>query len=275
MRSASATAATVLILALPASAFQVLPRVTHYGSITRGQAPLPRVTTELFSTPRRRRVRRKDPAGDSNPTPPESEAVVEPTPEPEPEQPKAIETTPVPELKPREEKVEFVVQDIRDVVSGKPLQEVVETAADEEEDDDDEYEWVDIDEEEDDDYEYVYETPAGQKMDSLEQLLADARAMRAQEKEDSGEDSESFSIPDALSKVISTIITVDFFFVCVLLLWFVAGIFGQYVLKDTTIQIAFNNIFEPIVQPALGVLMIGSAAGQFLNKDEEEDGFTN
>lgn len=94
--------------------------------------------------------------------------------------------------------------------------------------------------------------------DSLEQVLADAKAMRLDG--DSAEKTGDALIAEKIRNGLSTIVTVDFFVVCALLLWFLAGIFGSYVLKDDTIQIAFNGIFQQVVQPALGILMIGSAA---------------
>jgi hypothetical protein len=168
--------------------------------------------------------------------------------------------------------VEINVQDVRDIVSGKS--EIDRKSNDV--NDDDEWEIVDVDEEEDDDYEYIIVDSSGRKLEPMEQLLADAKSFRMAENErkvdekNNGEENEGISIPKSVSGIISTIVTVDFFVVIALLIWFLAGIFGQYVLKDETIQIAFNNIFQPVVQPALGVLMIGSAAGALFNKDEEE-----
>ena len=191
-------------------------------------------------------------------------------------QPPAVEPQkpPAPELKPREEtSVEFKIQDVRDVVAGRGSGNMVEktaSAVERGEEEDDEWEYVDIYEEEDDDeYEYVLEDSSGRKLDSLEQLLADARAMREEERKDQEDkDAESLSVPDKVRSVISTIVTIDFFVVIALLLWFLAGIFGSYVLQNDSIQIAFNNIFNPVVQPALGILMIGSAAGAIFQKEE-------
>lgn len=104
---------------------------------------------------------------------------------------------------------------------------------------------------------------------SLEALLADAKRIRESEVSKSTE-SEEPSIPKAIKSVISTIVTVDFFVVCGLLAWFLAGIFCSYVLKDDAVQIAFNGIFEPVVQPALGILMIGSAAGAAFGDPKKE-----
>lgn len=172
--------------------------------------------------------------------------------------------------------VQLQVRDVRDIVSGvasKSSQVVVE---DEYEEDDDEYE-----EDDDDEYEYYYEDEdnnevvigSGSRDSSLESLLADAKRLRKEEV-DSGESEESgISIPSAIRSVISTIVTVDFFVVCALLAWFLAGIFCSYIVKDDTVQIAFNGIFEPVVQPALGVLMIGSAAGAVFNDEEKKEEF--
>lgn len=75
-----------------------------------------------------------------------------------------------------------------------------------------------------------------------------------------------------IRNALSTLVTADFFLVCAFLLWFLAGIFCSSVLKDDTVQIAFNSNFQAFVQPALGVLMIGSIAGGFLQDEEEEAG---
>lgn len=103
--------------------------------------------------------------------------------------------------------------------------------------------------------------------DPLAQLLSDAKAMQRESKS-SEKDDESSGL---VSQVLSTIITVDFFVVCALLLWFLAGIFCSYILKDDTVQIAFNGIFEPVVQPALGVLMIASLSDAVLKPKEDGD----
>ena len=87
--------------------------------------------------------------------------------------------------------------------------------------------------------------------------------MRAENPKDEG----GIDIVFGVKNIISTIITADFFLVCALLVWFVAGIFCSYVLKDDFVQIQFNNRFETIVQPALGILMIGSAAGGEANNE--------
>jgi hypothetical protein len=114
--------------------------------------------------------------------------------------------------------------------------------------------------------------------DAFARLLRDAEQMRqgAAGSDVGGSSSTSsstgFSVPSAAKNAISTLITADFFLICAFLLWFLAGIFASAVLKDDAVQIAFNNIFQPVVQPALGVLMIGSIASAVFKGDDDEEG---
>mmetsp|Transcript_18631 Transcript_18631/g.26289 ORF Transcript_18631/g.26289 Transcript_18631/m.26289 type:complete len:305 (-) Transcript_18631:166-1080(-) len=232
----------------------------------------------------RRRRRRKDAVAPSEKAEKEDSVAPSSPPPPPP--------SPPPELKAREDTpVELEIQDIRNVMSGGgSTTEKKDTesssvkqsslAAEDTEDDD---------EDDDDEYEYYYEDEEGnevvvpnEEVDSLSQLLADARQMREQDaassssaaskldNSDDEEDKGGITVPDSVRNVISTIVTFDFFFVCALLLWFLAGIASRAVFNDDTIQIAFNNNFELIVQPALGVLMIAAAAGAVLKEEETE-----
>lgn len=104
----------------------------------------------------------------------------------------------------------------------------------------------------------------------LESLLADAKRMRAERGGSSSTNSDE-SAGDKIINFLSVVVTFDFFIVCGLLLWFLAGVFASYVLKNDTVQIAFNGIFQPVVQPALGILMIGSAASAILKGKGDDD----
>lgn len=110
--------------------------------------------------------------------------------------------------------------------------------------------------------------------DSLDQLLEDARLMTEEEKQAKGggvfADEEGAGVKEMIGNTLSTIVTVDFFVVCGFLVWFLLGIFCSYILKDDTVQIAFNNNFEKLVQPALGVLMIAAIGGNFFKEEEQE-----
>lgn len=110
--------------------------------------------------------------------------------------------------------------------------------------------------------------------DAFARLLQDAQQMRQAAGGDgagSSSSSTGFSVPNAAKNAISTLITADFFLICAFLLWFLAGIFASTVLQNDAIQIAFNGIFQPVVQPALGVLMIGSIASAVFKGEEDED----
>jgi hypothetical protein len=65
--------------------------------------------------------------------------------------------------------------------------------------------------------------------DPLARLLADAREMKLQEKDE--DNVEGTTTTGVISKVLSTIVTADFFVVLALFVWFLAGIFCSYILK--------------------------------------------
>lgn len=130
-----------------------------------------------------------------------------------------------------DEEVEMEIKDIRQVVGGVSTIGFVSDAKEEEKTVGRNVLAVDKE---------VISVGSDTKLDSLEQLLADARRMREATGETEEKDDE-ISIPNILRNVIQTIVTVDFFFVCVLLLWFLAGIFCSYVLKSDDVQIAFNG----------------------------------
>lgn len=81
-------------------------------------------------------------------------------------------------------------------------------------------------------------TPSSSMDDSLQQLLEDAKRM--QQLEETTEE-EGSNVKATLRNVLGNIVTADFFVVCAFLLWFLVGIFCSSVLKDDTIQIAFNS----------------------------------
>jgi len=110
---------------------------------------------------------------------------------------------------------------------------------------------------------------------NLENILADAKRFRNSEKDNNletnfnSEKDNNLETNFNIRSTISTLLTIDFFLVVGFLFWFLTGVFVSNVLNNDTVQIAFNNIFQPIVQPALGILMIGSVASGSLGKEEE------
>ena len=174
--------------------------------------------------------------------------------------------------------VNMQVRDVRDILSGKPEPSGSVAGADSDDvDDDDEEEELADDEE----WEYYYEDDDGNEIEAptigsgdatLDQLLADAKKLRGDTESDDEKGAlEGVSIPGGIKGAISTIVTIDFFFVLGLLAWFLTGIFVRAAFGNDAVQIAFNNNFELIVQPALGVLMIASAAGALFKEPEEDD----
>ena len=163
-----------------------------------------------------------------------------------------------PAAQPQQNTVVMQVRDIRSVVSGD-----VTTTTDVEDEvlgPDEEWEYYDEEEEEENIAPTPVDNNAGKfQDDSMEQLLADARKMRASTSSQTEVKEKSMS--DTAFEVISTIVTIDFFVVMGLLVWFLLGIFCSSVLGNDTVQIAFNMNFEKVTQPALGILMIGSVAG--------------
>jgi hypothetical protein len=86
--------------------------------------------------------------------------------------------------------------------------------------------------------------------DPLARLLADAREMKLQE---NGEDTVEGT--GTISKVLSTIVTADFFVVLALFVWFLAGVFCSYILKVSMCRaVTIGNDTVPLVSrthPAL------------------------
>lgn len=229
--------------------------------------------------------------GVADATPPEAEA--------KEEKPSVVEEDSSADQKP----VQMEVMDVRDLmakgantnknaVTAPPS----ETADDQDDDDeyedeyeDDEYEDEDEDDEDDDDddeYEYYFVDDSGKEVivgddfgtslagssgELTGSLLDDARAMREFEPT-SNDDEESFKLREVVIQALSYLVTADFFFVVFLLLWFFVGIFSAKVLGDDGIYLYFAGLFEPVVQPALGILILGAGlSGVFGKKDEEAE----
>lgn len=77
---------------------------------------------------------------------------------------------------------------------------------------------------------------------------------------------EAFSFGDIIAKIL----VADLLLVLVFLVWFIAAALTQQQGNPYLLE-RFQDIFEPVVQPALGVLMIGSIASGVLDKNKEDD----
>ena len=197
-------------------------------------------SNQATSSPPRKRRTRKDGQQFSPPSSTQSER----------------EETPPPPASPKQNVVVMQVRDIRDVVSGAPEPSVDDVDEEEEEEDEDadeeladdeEWEYYDVDEDGNEIIASDERVEGRIEDDSMEQLLADARRMRSSANAETGE--EEPSMKETVFNVISTIVTIDFFVVIGLLVWFLAGIFCSTVLGNDGVQIAFNMNFERVTQP--------------------------
>lgn len=134
--------------------------------------------------------------------------------------------------------VEFEIKDVRDIVNPTASLGTTTSANSAYDDDYDDEEEFD-------------------ESDSLKKLLADAKRMRGDVAKDGEDEGGLNGLNDKIKNAISLVVAADFFLILALLVWFLAGIFCSYVLRNDTVQIAFNGIFQPVVQPALGILMFG------------------
>ena len=99
--------------------------------------------------------------------------------------------------------------------------------------------------------------------DSLQQLLEDAKMMMEEEDGEvsSGGSAGEGSMKASIRNALGTLVTADFFVVCVFLLWFLLGIFCSSILKDDTVQIAFNSTFLA----GLHDVFVGASRGRVLS----------
>jgi len=224
---------------------------------------------------------------------------------PPPPPPSPVESTPTPKPVAVVPPVEMKVMDVRDILSGgatttpitaSPPTET--TQQNDDDDDDDEYEYYDEDDEEEeeeeedeyeetDEYEYYFtdendneiivDSTFGTSLTTaispskMDALLGDARAMRDTQPSDAVEDDGAFDVRAVAIQSLSYLVTADFFVVVGLLLWFLVGVFFAKVLGDDSVYLYFAGLFEPVVQPALGILILGAAASAVFKNKEEED----
>ena len=76
---------------------------------------------------------------------------------------------------------------------------------------------------------------------------------------------EGFNFGDLIAKIL----VADLVLVLVFLVWFIAAAVTQQQGNPYLLE-RFQDIFEPVVQPALGVLMIGSIASGISDKGKDE-----
>ena len=89
-------------------------------------------------------------------------------------------------------------------------------------------------------------------------------------KADQGKGSQ---IVSKFKEVISSVLIADFFLIVFFLLWFIAASVSKEFLANAFLLEKFQDIFAPVIQPALGLLMLGSvASGLPFGKDGDKEG---
>lgn len=104
------------------------------------------------------------------------------------------------------------------------------------------------------------------------EILADFEAL-LQSDQDSGSVSKiRFGSMSILQKLLNKALVLDFFVVVGFLLWFLVGVALQS--SNPAMLLGFQSIFQPVVVPALTVLMVGSIATGIAEKLSERRGTT-
>merc|ERR1712146_646880 len=97
-------------------------------------------------------------------------------------------------------------------------------------------------------------------------LNGDSKAL--QESDKNGEENSFF---ESLSNNVSTFLFYDFVVVLMFLGLFLTGLAQKSLTNDSQILDFFNAIWNPVIQPALGLLMAGTLAGGAISYFQGED----
>lgn len=102
-----------------------------------------------------------------------------------------------------------------------------------------------------------------------EMLLEDLKRIRALEKA-KGKKKKSFSPLDALKSGVDRLLLFNFFLVLGLLVWLAVALIPHFASKNDVLLDPWLGLWQPFIQPALGVLMLGTivqGTASFINKD--------
>ena len=67
------------------------------------------------------------------------------------------------------------------------------------------------------------------------------------------------------------VLIADFFFVLLALAWFIAGLGQQAALRSNGVLDAWYALWQPVFQPALGVLMLGAIVSGIAGRQKDAD----
>ena len=73
-----------------------------------------------------------------------------------------------------------------------------------------------------------------------------------------------------IKEIFSSLLPADFFAIVIFLFWFLAASIQKEFMNSAYLLERFQDIFLPVVQPALGFLMIGSIASGLASGDEKK-----
>jgi len=108
----------------------------------------------------------------------------------------------------------------------------------------------------------------GREVDLQERLQQDIARFRKKEVEAKVDEEEltGFSaFADKAGGVLNKVLVADFFVILAFFGWFVTGVFFKSVLSDASVIDKFTDIWMPVIQPALGLLMAGTLGVGALN----------
>lgn len=108
----------------------------------------------------------------------------------------------------------------------------------------------------------------GREVDLQERLQQDIARFRKKEVEAKVSDGQltGFSaFADKAGGILNKVLVADFFVILAFFGWFVTGVFFKSVLSDASVIDKFTDIWMPVIQPALGLLMAGTLGVGALN----------
>jgi len=82
---------------------------------------------------------------------------------------------------------------------------------------------------------------------------------------------QSNGIASKIKELFSALLVADFFLILLFLTWFIAATISKEVFSSYFLIEKFQDIFQPVIQPALGLLMIGSVSSAVLKDDTKSD----
>lgn len=104
-------------------------------------------------------------------------------------------------------------------------------------------------------------------MDELEQ---DITSFNAPSQQNTSGDENGFKLGSQVKDVLSAVLIADFFAILVFLVWFIAASVSKQFFGNAFLLERFQDIFNPVIQPALGLLMVGSVASGLIKGDDKD-----